>query len=165
MIRLSTDTDLAALERLYAVAFPEESLWPLVTALLKEPQTVSLVADEDGLIGHALYSKGSATDARPALLGPLAVAPDAQRQGWGKRLMAEGATWLFGEGITQILVLGDPAYYGRHGFSAETGIAPPYPLPDEWRGAWQSRMAPGATPGSGTLTLPAPCMEPKYWQP
>jgi hypothetical protein len=40
--------------------------------------------------------------------------------------------------VGKVLVLGDPAYYGRFGFAKETAIQPPYPLPEAWDGAWQS---------------------------
>ncbi len=52
-------------------------------------------------------------------LAPLAVAPSRQRDGIGSALTREGLAQLraFGESI--VFVLGDLAYYGRFGFTAE----------------------------------------------
>lgn len=40
--------------------------------------------------------------------------------------------------MPRVLVLGDPRYYRRFGFAPEAATLPPYELPAEWVGAWQS---------------------------
>ncbi len=55
------------------------------------------------------------------MLGPVAVAPDHQGDGIGRRLMTQALDAAVAEGIDDALMLiGDPDYYGRFfGFSAE----------------------------------------------
>jgi putative acetyltransferase len=54
-------------------------------------------------------------------LAPVAVIPEFQRQGIGTKLIREGIERARDAGYSAILVLGDPAYYGRFGFSLELG--------------------------------------------
>ena len=67
--------------------------------------------------------------------------------------------------IGTVCVLGDPEYYSRLGFAEETGIEPPYPLPEEWLGAWQSRPLGSAPSATGTLSLPSAWMHAELWGP
>lgn len=55
------------------------------------------------------------------MLGPVAVTPDHQGDGIGRRLMAHALDAAAAEGLDDALMLiGDPDYYGRFfGFSAE----------------------------------------------
>ena len=55
------------------------------------------------------------------MLGPVAVAPDHQGDGIGRRLMTSALDAAASEGLDDALMLiGDPDYYGRFfGFSAE----------------------------------------------
>lgn len=168
--RESRADDTGFLDRLYPAAFPDENLLPLVHALLAcEPKPLSLVAGTGGMpAGHVLFTLCGIThtSARAALLGPLAVAPGQQRQGVGSALISDGLNRLERAGVAHVCVLGDPAYYGRHGFKPEPAIAPPYPLPAKWRDAWQSLGLGGATlPPAGTLKVPDVWMQPTLWGP
>jgi putative acetyltransferase len=159
--------DEAQIPDLYASAFPEEELVPLVKALLPEPGVFSLSARIGAqLIGHVLFTRG-ALEGRPetvALLGPLAVHRDHQRRGIGKALIAEGLARLTTEAVTQVLVLGDPAYYRGSGFRPASRVTPPYPLPAEWTEAWQwQRLDGGDDNLAGRLLLPKAWMRPKLW--
>lgn len=169
-IRPSRSDDMASIEKLYPAAFPEEDLLPLVRHLLaEEPAILSLVAEAGGLTaGHILFTlcTNTGNDARAALLAPLAVAPQWQRKGIGSALIREGLSRLKQNGVAHVYVLGDPAYYGRSGFSPETGVAPPYPLPEEYREAWQSLgLGSAPLPDHGTLGLPDVWMQPALWAP
>ena len=141
-IRDSGKDDGPALARLYPAAFPDEDLAPLVNDLLAETGGVlSLVADIEGeIVGHIAFTHCALeqTMASLALLGPLAIAPDVQRQGIGSALIRAGFERLKDNKTAAVLVLGDPAYYSHFGFQSEEKITPPYPLPKEWRVAWQS---------------------------
>lgn len=167
-IRDSLRSDLSAIHDLYPAAFPDEDLLPLIRLLLDgRDDVMSLVAERDGaLVGHVAFSHCTVTGsgARVALLGPLAVAPEAQRGGIGSALVRAGHERLAGQGVSRVLVLGDPAYYGRFGFRADDRIRPPYPMPPEWSSAWQSLdlTAPDASL-AGTLVVPAPWQDPALW--
>lgn len=168
--RESLPADGAALERLYAAAFPAEDLLPLLRALLSEgPSVLSLVAmDGATLVGHvALTLCGIAgTSGEVALLGPLAVTPERQRQGLGSALVHEGLRRLRSRGVVQVHVLGDPAYYRRFGFRTDAGVAPPYPLPQAWREAWQTlSLRSDAPPLRGRLRVPQPWRRRALWAP
>jgi putative acetyltransferase len=157
------------LEALYAAAFPQEDLLPLLRALAAFEGVLSLVAPRgSGVAGHVAFTPCAlgGTAERLALLAPLAVTPDRQRRGIGRALVAEGLDRLREDGVRRVLVLGDPAYYGRLGFGPEHEIAPPYPLPARWIGAWQSRdLLAGGPPLSGMLIIPPPWRRPALWAP
>lgn len=169
-IRASRPADAAHIDGLYRDAFPDEELRPLVAALLTEPTgVVSLVAVRSGAtVGHVVctFCTVDGADCHAALLGPLAVAPSAQRQGIGAALVHTALADMAARGFARTLVLGDPDYYGRFGFLPERDISPPYPLAAEWRTAWQAvRHANGSTDCSGTLQVPAPWRHEAYWMP
>lgn len=169
-IRESAPGDAAAIEALYPDAFPDEDLVPLVRSLLcHAPPVLSLVATVGpSLAGHAAFTSCglAGCDDAVALLGPLAVAPVRQRQGIGGAIVRAGLQRLEQAGLTRVLVLGDPAYYGRLGFVAETRIAPPYALPEHWREAWQSlRLSDTEPPRGSRLLVPEPWLQPSLWAP
>jgi len=167
-IRPGRPEDHDALRALYAAAFPDEPLWPLVAALLAWPEGVrSRVAARDGMpAGHLILTECAVSDsaARVALLGPLAVDPDRQRQGIGGALVRDALAAERAGETAAILVLGDPGFYGRFGFRPETGIAPPYPLPEAWLGAWQSIRFNDRPGARGRLRVPAPWARPELWR-
>ena len=169
-IRESTRDDSAAIESLYPEAFPEEDLLPLVRGLLNDTLVaISLVgAIDTRIVGHAIFTKcgvvGNGVNA--ALLGPLAVAPAWQRQGIGTAIVHAGLRRLEDEDVNRIFVLGDPAYYGRLGFLPESLVEPPFPLPAEYDGAWQSQNLGETTPScAGILSVPAQWLQPALWSP
>ena len=169
-IRESQPSDLAAIEKLYPDAFPDEDLLPLVRELLREVAIVlSLVAlADEALVGHVIFTDCSLAG-RPdkaALLGPLAVVSARQRRGVGSAIVRAGLQRLEQVGTNRVYVLGDPAYYGRFGFEPEDGVAPPYPLPEEWQGAWQSLSLGGNQPPLlGKLSVPQAWRQPALWAP
>ncbi|SSC68361.1 GNAT family N-acetyltransferase [Ciceribacter selenitireducens] len=170
-IRKADEADLEPLLTLYPDAFPDEDLTALVRDLFQAPEgeVLSLVATiGDQIVGHVAFTLCNVDD-RPrtaAMLAPLAVASAMQRRGIGKALIAEGMRLVKAEKIEQVLVLGDPKYYSQSGFSAEQAIAPPYPLPLEWAGAWQSiKLIETAQNPAGPLRLPVYWMKPALWAP
>ena len=169
-LRDSCPDDWADLASLYPQACPEEDLLPLVQALLEQvPGVLSLVGILDaGVIGHGLFTPCGVIghSGKAALLGPLVIAPGYQRQGVGNALVQAGLQRLAALGVRQIFVLGDSAYYRRFGFRPETPVAPPYPLPADLTGAWQSLSLGDAAPlGPGSLALPDPWLQPALWAP
>jgi putative acetyltransferase len=162
--------DLISIEVLYPDAFPDEDLLPLVRDLLQDARVaLSLVGIiGSSLVGHVIFTTcgvaGSSDKA--ALLGPLAVTSAWQRQGIGSAIIRAGLQQLENASVTQVYVLGDPAFYGRFGFVPETRVAPPYLLPAEWRGAWQSTSLGSVKPPlRGKLSVPQPWLQPALWAP
>ena len=169
-IRNSASDDVAALESLYRGAFPEEDLLPLVEDLLRDATTVWSLVGTVGprLVAHVIFTPCAVSGGTSpvALLGPLAVAPEFQGRGFGTAIVRTGLRRLEDAGTAQVLVLGDPAYYARFGFQPDLQVAPPYPLPAEWEGAWQSRMlGAAASPSRGILEPPRPWLQPALWAP
>ena len=174
-IRTATDTDRDAIHALYLSAFSEserESVAHLAVNLLLEitsPPVISLVAEMDGApVGHIAFSPiriDCSRALRGYLLAPLAVDPSFQKKGCGSKLIQEGVHRLKDEGINVLIVYGDPAYYGRFGFTAEAAVAyrPPYPLLHPF--GWQAMILnPDYTPVvSGRVTCVPPLCEPTLW--
>lgn len=165
-LRSVTLADLPALRDLYRAAFPEEDLVPLVMALAEEPSACGWVVKAGGrLAGHVGFTlcglDGAACEA--ALLAPLAVAPDFQKQGLGRRLVEMGLAAMKDKGAGLVLVLGDPGYYGRFGFQEETQVMAPYTLPADWAPAWQSIRFDSLPEKPLCLLVPAPWQDPALW--
>lgn len=164
----SEETEL--LPDLYRAAFPDEDLVPLVRELLTLGDGVLSLGAFRGtqLLGHAVFTLCDVPPARAnaALLGPLAVHPETQRQGLGRALVTSGLDHLAARAVAQVFVLGDPAYYQRLGFGQEAQVTPPMPIPKDWAPAWQSQTLSGAGAlGPETLRVPAPWRVAAYWSP
>lgn len=81
---------------------------------------VSLVAVVEGrTVGHIAFSKAGAGDSESDwyLLGPVAVLPSMQGQGIGTALVESGLTELRTRNASGCVLVGDPGYYTRFGFS------------------------------------------------
>ena len=169
-IRESRPGDWAVIELLYPEAFPNENLLPLVRGLLKDAAVaLSFVGTIDGqIVGHVIFTRcgvvGESVNA--ALLGPLAVAPVWQRQGIGSSIVRAGLRRLKEGDINRVFVLGDPVFYRRMGFVPESLVEPPFPLPAQWAGAWQSQeLGETRTPCAGKLSVPPQWLQPNLWAP
>lgn len=122
-IRAATPRDREAIRLVEEHAFGQQAEAGLVDALVAEGDAiVELVAEEDGdVVGHILFSRlyiqnGGRTVPAVAL-APLAVEPDFHGTGIGGALVREAHIRLKDAGETLAVVLGDPAYYGRFGYS------------------------------------------------
>lgn len=83
--------------------------------------TLSLVALEgERIVGHVAFSPVtlSAADGAWYGLGPISVHPDSQRSGIGRQLIETGLDRLRARDAAGCVLLGDPAYYARFGFTA-----------------------------------------------
>lgn len=82
---------------------------------------LSFVAvEDDRVIGSVrLWEVAAGADRSALLLGPLAVRPDSRKRGIGGALMRHALRIAGKRGHAAVLLVGDPAYYGRFGFSAE----------------------------------------------
>lgn len=87
---------------------------------------LSLVAVSDGrTVGHIAFSKASVGESESGwfLLGPVAVLPGYQSQGIGSALVESGLAELRSAGARGCVLVGDPSYYRRFGFSTFTDLA------------------------------------------
>lgn len=86
--------------------------------------TISLVAVEGGqIVGHAAFSPVVIEDAAGWYgLGPVSVRPDRQRKGIGSALILDGLGRLALLNARGSVVLGDPGYYGRFGFTSDSEL-------------------------------------------
>jgi putative acetyltransferase len=87
--------------------------------------TISLVAEQDDIIiGHAAFSAVliDGEDLGWFGLGPVSVSPSLQRRGVGTALIEEGLKLLNQRGARGCVVLGDPNYYCRFGFTSDHAL-------------------------------------------
>lgn len=88
------------------------------------------IMEENGrIVAQIAYARcvvaGENGETREAVLfGPVSVAPDCQRQGYGQMLIAFTLAKAKEMGFAAVLITGSPAYYARFGFvpAAEHGI-------------------------------------------
>lgn len=81
---------------------------------------VSLVTEDRGrVVGHVALSPVEVGDGATGWfgLGPLAVEPARQGRGIGRALVEAGLAALCARGAAGCVLLGEPAYYGRFGFT------------------------------------------------
>lgn len=133
-IREETPADRAAIHALTEAAFqnaPHTShteQW-IVDALREAGAlAISLIAeDEREIVGHVAVSPVALSDGSTGWfgLGPISVAPARQKQGIGATLMKLALDMLRARGAAGCVVLGDPAYYARFGFTPEPTLVLP----------------------------------------
>ncbi|WP_220432164.1 GNAT family N-acetyltransferase [Falsirhodobacter xinxiangensis] len=146
LIRDARSADHTAIAGLLRRAFDGDGEAALVTAL--RPAAIELVAERDGeLLGHILLSALEAPF-RALALAPVAVEPVWQGQGVGAALIRAAISRA--SGWDAIVVLGDPAYYTRFGFSVEAaaGFACVY------AGPYLMLLPLGEVPATGRIVYP-----------
>jgi len=124
-IREERGGDEEPIANLLRAAFPGEEEAALVERLRRGGEIVaSLVAERSGVVvGYLAFSRTWLKNANGrdelAWLAPVAVDPEYQNIGVGSSLIKAGLL-LCGElGVATAIVLGDPSYYARFGFSSE----------------------------------------------
>lgn len=134
-IRPEEHSDEEAIRSIVATAFKSNAEADLIDRLRREGDlTLSLVATSEKPVGHVAFSPLHLKDTpqlKACALGPLAVLPERQSGGIGAALVEEALRQLRGAGFDLVLVLGEPAYYGRFGFSPEAtrALKTPYDGP------------------------------------
>ena len=147
IVRSERPEDASGIDRVLRRAFDGDNAADLVTVLRRDggyDPGLSIVATSDDaegrVLAHVLFSPIAIVQGdfpAPALaLGPLGVLPERQRQGLGSAVVRAGLDACRDAGHGIVLVLGDPAYYGRFGFvlASELDIRPPHA---NWAGAYQ----------------------------
>ena len=175
LIREAANTELDAVLAVERAAFGSEEEVVLVRDLLSDPSArpcFSFLAFlDDRALGHILFTRaavGGAPELAASILAPLAVVPDAQKQGIGGELIRHGLRLLAKSGVDLVFVLGYPTYYGRHGFqpAGRLGFAAPYPIPAKNSDAWMVKeLCPGVIGKYCGMVACAEKMDrPEYWR-
>ena len=152
-IRQETRADIPGIRRVEQHAFRRPLEGDLVDLCRAHGQvSLSLVAVQDGIIaGHILFTPVTMEPPHAGLhglgLGPIAVLPECQRTGIGSRLMSAGAELCRAQGYDFIVLLGDPRYYSRFGFTPARGfgLSSEYGDGDEFQAL---ELSPGALTGA-----------------
>jgi putative acetyltransferase len=163
-IRPHEAKDRPAIRRVHIEAFGQPLESKLVNALIDGGYArISLVAEMDGVVvGHILFSplqitvgaEDVAMELTSVALAPVAVSPDWQNRGIGSELIRHGLDRCSALGDTSVFVLGDPAYYGRFGFSAE--LAARFESTCACEAFQALELQSGALPASGTVRYAPP---------
>ena len=163
-IRLEKQADAAPRERLLDAAMGRGRKRKSSEAIRRgrlPARGLSLVAcGVDGsLVGTVRLwhvQAGTDSDGSPVealLLGPLAVCPSLKGQGVGGALMAAALSEARRLGHGAVILVGDPEYYSRFGFSAAAAEWLSMPGPFERRRLLALELRPGALRGTaGTLS-------------
>ncbi|WP_127124482.1 GNAT family N-acetyltransferase [Pseudoflavitalea rhizosphaerae] len=127
-IRREEPSDIDAIDQVTKAAFASAAYSSgtesfIIKALRISGQlTVSLVAEDEGdLIGHIAISPVTVSSGRSGWygLGPVSVAPSKQGSGVGSGLIRAAIDALKEMHAAGCVVLGEPSYYGRFGFSTD----------------------------------------------
>ncbi|MBN9319530.1 MAG: GNAT family N-acetyltransferase [Caulobacterales bacterium 68-7] len=130
--RPETVADAAAVEALVARAFGPGRL-TRVSERVREfapfRRELSMCAFADGLLIGSVRMWDVRIGGAPAIfLGPLAVEAAFRNSGAGGRLVAAACAAAEGAGAAAVLLVGDPPYFERFGFSVAEEIVLPGPV-------------------------------------
>ena len=154
-VRVEAAADIEAIRAVQEQAFGQRDEADLVDALRDSGAAIlSLVGDADGEVtGHVLFSRLAIESPGGALAGaalaPVAVRPDRQGQGVGGLLIRTGLDRCRRLGVDAVVVLGNPDYYGRFGFSAR--LAETLDAPFSGPAFMAMEFVPGALAAGGTV--------------
>ncbi|MBS3648675.1 N-acetyltransferase [Pseudaminobacter sp. 19-2017] len=157
-VRPAEAKDREAIRTVEERAFGGRTEADLVERLVSDGAVVlELVAEIDGRIaGHVVFSRLTIeSDGGPYLavaLAPLAIAPDFQGRGVGTALVEDGHRRLEKVGETLSVVLGDPEYYNRFGYSHDRAEQ----FLSDYQGEALQALAWGEAPSTGRLVYAAP---------
>ncbi|SCL15720.1 putative acetyltransferase [Micromonospora rhizosphaerae] len=174
-LRPEDPADEAPVARVLAAAFARPDVaTPPEVELVEELRhsdawipELAIVAEYGGeVVGYALLTRvrvcsdGDGGSAPALALGPVAVAPHRQRIGLGTAAVQAALDAAAELGERLVVVLGDPAFYRRFGFSRADRMG----LTSPWSGLgepWQALVLPPSTsddgpPPRGEVVFPPP---------
>jgi putative acetyltransferase len=156
-IRHAVPADSAAIRSVVHAAFRRDDEARLVERLRGDGDLIVelvAIAGRGVVVGHVGFSHlpiwsadGAVT--RAAALAPLAVLQRHQRTGIGSALVRIGLEACDAAGVAGIVVLGEPAFYGRFGFSA--ALASRLDAPFSGEAFMALELSPGALRGGGKV--------------
>jgi putative acetyltransferase len=129
IVRLETAADRDSSVEVERAAFGTTEEARIVEQVRDEPGSFALVADDGReVVGHVQLSSAWVGQDEVLALGPIGVLPDRQRRGIGTALVAAALEEGRARGAAAVILLGDPAYYGRRGFepAARFGLRNPF---------------------------------------
>jgi putative acetyltransferase len=130
-VRPERPSDRLAIHRVTEAAFTDhphsEGTEPAIVDALRDDGdlALSLVAEDQGeIVGHVAFSRAvlSCGEQGWFALGPISVLPERQGRGIGRALVEAGVAHWRAAGAQGIVLLGDPALYGRFGFVRGTPL-------------------------------------------
>lgn len=146
LVRLELPHDVAVVRDVHTRAFGRPDEANLVDALRHQARPfIALVAlNGSSPVGHVCFSPvtiepdGNPSNPLDPLiswlgLGPLAVAPEWQRNGVGSLLVRAGLEECGRQGCKAVVLVGHPEYYPRFGFvpASSKGLRCEFPVPDD----------------------------------
>ena len=133
LILEATAADFPSIRTVLEDAFPGDDEARLVELLRTQDDVfLELVAEEKGeIIGEVMLSPMRSPN-RTLGLGPIAISKNCQRQGIGSALMKAAIEAAKAHNWAAIILLGNPAYYSRFGFSADAAGIFETPYPKEY---------------------------------
>jgi putative acetyltransferase len=158
-LRPESADDAIAIKALLEDAFGGSAEAALVERLRTTDEMVLAlvaVASPDVVVGFIAFVRlqiEMADGSRAGIaLAPLAVGKDRQRCGIGSTLVREGLDRLVARHEEIVLVLGDPAFYERFGFSVEEAKA----FTSRYQGPhWMALALAATAPSGGKVHYPA----------
>lgn len=158
VVRHEGPQDYAAIRGILLDSFEGSDEADLIEELRRGPDLVlALVAEDRGdIVGHLAFSRirveDGASTHRAVALAPLAVRPESRRLGVATQLIREAHACLAALGETLSIVLGEPDFYRRFGYSRDKALN----FESDYQSRYLLAATFGAAPTSGTLVYAAP---------
>jgi putative acetyltransferase len=155
-MRLEEQRDAKQIRDLLEISFPGFAEALLVDRLRHDGDIVlSLAAEDEGVvIGFIAFSRlmveAPETSFRAVALAPLAIYPEYQQQGIATRLVQEAHACLAALGETLSVVVGEPQFYGRFGYSNRRVAN----FESDYQSPYLMGLSFGAAPSTGRLVYP-----------
>lgn len=127
IIELQQGSDKVAVEDLLDLTFGKDRFDKAAYSLREGVEAIddlSFVVRRDGnVIATLRFWPVVIEDADALLLGPIAVLPELQGQGYGINLMKHGLGKAKELGHSRVILVGDEPYYKKIGFSREMALS------------------------------------------
>lgn len=141
VVRKEIPEDQDAVYQVVLAAFESADEADLVNRLRPLPSVISLIAELEGeLVGHIMFSpvrligrNEQSIGINIAGLAPVAVSPNHQKKGIGKRLIIAGLEACQAAEFVACVLLGHPDYYPKFGFKPALptfNLTSTYKVPD-----------------------------------
>jgi putative acetyltransferase len=134
IVRLEAASDREASIEVERAAFAQPLEATIAEAVRDDAGSFAYVAEEASeVVGHVQMSRAWVGESPVLALGPIGVMPDRQGKGIGSSLVRAALDEAVRRGEVAVILLGDPAYYGRFGFepASRYGLRSPYAGPQE----------------------------------